>query len=35
MNGRHRTRYLIDAGVDCLPIQVHASQAALLREVCA
>ncbi|WP_411860284.1 plasmid fertility inhibition factor family protein [Cupriavidus sp. TA19] len=35
INGRHRTRYLIDAGVNSLPIQVHASQAALLREVCA
>ncbi|WP_431189936.1 plasmid fertility inhibition factor family protein [Cupriavidus oxalaticus] len=35
INGRHRTRYLIDAGVDCVPIQVHASQSALLREICA
>lgn len=35
INGRHRTRYLIDAGVDRLPIQVHASQAALLRDSCA
>lgn len=33
-NGRHRARYLQHAGANVMPVEVHESEAALLREHC-
>jgi hypothetical protein len=33
-NGRHRTRYLQFAGAAVIPVEVHESEAALLRKYC-